>query len=135
MVNAMRGTSGSVGSNTPSFRALLVVLGVVVCCGMAVGVLRFIGKSEAEHAALRNPVIQQKMTQLTAVGSSRPRFPTPNQLGHVFQHQINKSRITMFTKVQSRIFKTAPDARVHDQRGRAHSTGARHEERHHFGIF
>jgi hypothetical protein len=62
MVNAMRGTSGSVGSNTTSFRALLVLLGVVVCCGMAVGVLRFIGKSEAERAALRNPVTKRKVT-------------------------------------------------------------------------
>jgi hypothetical protein len=59
MVNAMRGTS----------RGVLLLLGVVVCCGMAVGVLRFIGKSEAEHAAPRNPVTKRKMTRLdTAVG-------------------------------------------------------------------
>jgi hypothetical protein len=65
----MRGTSGSVGFNVTSFRALLVLLGVVVCCGVAVGVLRFIRKYEAKRTASRNPVTQRKMTRLvTAVG-------------------------------------------------------------------
>jgi len=49
IVNAMRGTSGSVGFNITSFGALLLLLGVVVCCGMAVRFLYFIGKSEAKR--------------------------------------------------------------------------------------
>jgi hypothetical protein len=49
-------------SNTAFFGALLL-LGLVLCCGIAAGSsLRFIRKSEAKGAALRNPVIERKRT-------------------------------------------------------------------------